>query len=191
MKGIFAKISSLFGGRAFSSTPKVRSDRSFFSFQHTGHVLRAEEILRQNGLEVEVMGPPPAMRTGCDMVLVCAAVLEPKIIRLLAQANIHPEEVRPVSSELLEPVSLFQVKDLGQWFMVRAANMKITVAKEQGIIVNVSGGGCPDVPYLADLLLGQSIATSAEPRLSGQTLCSYALQKAFVEARRLWLKNPG
>lgn len=137
------------------------------------------------------MGPPPAMRTGCDMVLVCAAVLEPKIIRLLAQANIHPEEVRPVSSELLEPVSLFQVKDLGQWFMVRAANMKITVAKEQGIIVNVSGGGCPDVPYLADLLLGQSIATSAEPRLSGQTLCSYALQKAFVEARRLWLKNPG
>ena len=137
------------------------------------------------------MGPPPAMRTGCDMVLVCSAVLEPKIRLLLEEANLLPEDVRPVSSELLEPVSLFQFKDLGDWFMVRAANMKITVAKEQGIIVNVSGGGCPDVPYLAEKLVGQSIATTAEPRLSGQTLCSYALQKAFLEARRLWLKERG
>ena len=51
---------------------------------------------------------------------------------------------------------------------------------------NVSGGGCPDVPYLAGLLVGQNVAKAEAPRLHGQTLCSYALQRAFEEARRLW-----
>jgi hypothetical protein len=33
--------------------------------------------------------------------------------------------------------------------MIRAANMKLTVDKDTMVIVNISGGGCPDVPYLA------------------------------------------
>ena len=53
-------------------------------------------------------------------------------------------------------------------------------------VVNVSGGGCPDVPYLAALLTGQCIGEAEEPRVKGQTLCSYSLQRAFEEARRLW-----
>ncbi|MFR1534160.1 MAG: hypothetical protein ACLSTO_11360 [Bilophila wadsworthia] len=50
----------------------------------------------------------------------------------------------------------------------------------------MSGGGCPDVPYLAALLTGQCIGEAEEPRVKGQTLCSYSLQRAFEEARRLW-----
>ena len=60
------------------------------------------------------------------------------------------------------------------------------VRQKQGKIVNVSGGGCPDVPYLAALLTGQCIGEAEEPRVKGQTLCSYSLQRAFEEARRLW-----
>ena len=87
---------------------------------------------------------------------------------------------------MLEPAALFRQKDYGDWFMVRVANMKITVEKASGRIVNVSGGGCPDVPYLASLLIGKSIAEAEEPRVKGQTLCSYSLQRAFEEARKLW-----
>ena len=43
-----------------------------------------------------------------------------------------------VTDELLEPVSLCQVKRLDRWLMVRAANMKITVDTRDGRIVNIS-----------------------------------------------------
>jgi hypothetical protein len=67
---------------------------------------------------------------------------------------------------------------------VRAANMKVTVHRSSGRIVNVSGGGCPDVPYLAEVLVGRSIDEAPEPRSLGRTLCGYALQLAFTEVRR-------
>lgn len=111
---------------------------------------------------------------------------EPRVRRLLEEQGPAPLRLVPVSDPLLEPVSLFQVKDFGRWYMVRAANMKITIDRATGEIVNVSGGGCPDVPYLAGLLVGQNVAKAEAPRLHGQTLCSYALQRAFEEARRLW-----
>ncbi len=85
----------------------------------------------------------------------------------------------------LEPVSLFQHKDYGAWLMVRAANMKITVDKASRRIVNVSGGGCPDVPYLASLLLGKALDEAQIPLNQGQTLCGYALKLAFDETQRL------
>ncbi|MBO4369647.1 MAG: DUF3343 domain-containing protein [Desulfovibrio sp.] len=157
------------------------------SFQHTGEVIRAETILAKAGFSVEVMGPPPWMRHGCDMGLVCRSVEEPALRRRLEKEGLFPEGVHPISADMLEPVSLLHTVDFGDWFMVRAANMKITVEKKTGRIVNISGGGCPDVPYLAALLSQQSIVDSKEPRMNGQTLCSYALQKAFQEARRSWL----
>ena len=70
--------------------------------------------------------------------------------------------------------------------MIKAANVKLTFERESGLIVNISGGGCPDVPYLAGLLVGRSLDDAEEPRLKGHTLCSYALQKAFMESRRMW-----
>ncbi len=167
---------------------KDAGGKGFLAFQHTGDVIRAEQTLAARGFPVSVMAPPPQMRTGCDMVLLFDIMLEPRVRAALAEAGVTPEAVVPVSDPLLEPVSLFQVKDLGRWFMVRAANMKITVEKETGKIVNVSGGGCPDVPYLAALLNGRRLDGAEEPRRRGQTLCSYALQRAFEEARRRWGK---
>ena len=179
--GLFSSLASFFRRK-----PAESSGRSFFTFQNTGEVILAERYLREAGFQVEAMGPPEWIRTGCDMVLVSDGIQEVGIRRTLEEKNLTPEQVHPVSSTMLTPVSLFSVSDFGDWYMVRAANMKITVAKATGIIVNVSGGGCPDVPYLAGLLLGQSIEQAADPRLEGKTLCSYALQKAFEEARRFW-----
>ena len=191
MKKWFESIISCFKPKTKEQKSKKQYGSSFFSFQHTGEVIKAENLLRQAGFRVEVKGPPPYMRTGCDMVLVCESIAEPVISRILNDANLPPEQVLPVGEGLMEPVSLYQVTDLGDWLMVRAANMKITITKQDGTIVNVSGGGCPDVPYLAAKILGENIVTCEEPRISGQTLCSYSLQKAFMEARRWWLQEHG
>ena len=74
--------------------------------------------------------------------------------------------------------------DFGDYLMVRAANMKITVAKGDLRIVNVSGGGCPDVPWLASQLVGRTLDTAPNPRWIGHTLCGYALALAFEEIKR-------
>ena len=68
--------------------------------------------------------------------------------------------------------------------MVRAANMKMTVDKRDLRIVNISGGGCPDVPFLAESLVGKNLREAPEPRGMGHTLCGYALQLAYEELLR-------
>jgi hypothetical protein len=89
--------------------------------------------------------------------------------------------VVPVTAPLLAPVSLFQTKDFGDYLMVRAANMKITMDKKDMKIVNISGGGCPDVPYLAQEMVGKTLAQAPRPGDLGHTLCGYALELAYEE----------
>lgn len=173
-------------GRNKSDAEERKAELGFLVFQHTGEVIQAERGLQAAGFAVEVKGPPPELRTGCDMVLTFPLMKEHAVRRVLDELHLTPLNVVPVSATMLEPVSLFRVTDYGQWIMVQAANVKLTFERESGLIVNISGGGCPDVPYLAGLLVGRSLDDAEEPRLKGHTLCSYALQKAFLEARRLW-----
>lgn len=160
---------------------KAVSERGMLVFHDTSEVIRAETALKAAGIEVKVKGPPPALRTGCDMVIELPLVMQLKAMQVLAQARIKPIKAVPVEDVLLEPVSLFQVKDFGDHLMVRAANMKLTVDKRDLRIVNVSGGGCPDVPYLAESLVGKRLSEAPPPRSLGHTLCGYALELAFEE----------
>jgi len=172
--------------KLFGKSPKEAgvSARGMIVFHHTAEVIAAETLLKQAGMEVQVKGPPPALRTGCDMVIEFPLISELEAIRILNQAKITPIQVVTVEDPLLEPVSLFHVKDFGDYLMVRAANMKITVAKHNQEIVNISGGGCPDVPYLAEVMVGKSLLSAPEPRTMGKTLCGYALQLAYKEIIR-------
>ncbi|GAB1254144.1 DUF3343 domain-containing protein [Desulfovibrio falkowii] len=160
------------------------SDRGLLVFAHTGEVIKAEKQLRAAGLDVEVKGPPPQLRTGCDMVIVFELVSQARVLEILHKEDIDPEQVVSAHDVLLEPVSLYQVRRMGRWIMVRAANMKITLDTRDGRIVNISGGGCPDVPWLAHCLCGLRLDEAPEPLSLGQTLCCYSLQKAFEELRR-------
>lgn len=162
-------------------------DRGILVFENTSEVIRAERVLKQEGWPIRVMGPPAEIRTGCDLVIEFPLLEELNVLRTLRLAGLEPLAAVPVTGPLLQPVDLFHIKDLGGYWMVRAANMKLTVEKKTLLIVNISGGGCPDVPYLAAMMVGKSLYDAPDPRDIGHTLCGYALQLAFEEARRLCL----
>jgi hypothetical protein len=160
------------------------ADRGILVFENTSDVIQAENALKKSGWSVRVMGPPPEIQTGCDLVIEFPLIEQLNILRELKNVRIEPLSVVPVTAPLLAPVDLFHSKDFGDYLMVRAANMKITVSKKDLIIVNISGGGCPDVPFLAQEMVGKTLATAPRPRDLGHTLCGYALELACEELRR-------
>ncbi len=173
-KNALGALRDAVGGKAPDS--KAVSGRGLLIFQHTSEVIKAESVLKAAGLDVAVKGPPPEVRTGCDLAIEFPIISELKVARILKEARLY--------DLLLEPVSLYNVKDFGDYLMVRAANMKITIDKADRRIVNISGGGCPDVPFLAERLVGKKLSEAPEPRTLGTTLCGYALQLAYLELRR-------
>lgn len=181
------KLFSRFKKKIFPE--KKMNDRGILIFENTSEVIRAENILKQSGLQIRVMGPPPEIRTGCDLVIEFPLIQELDILRSLDSEKISPIRVAPVSGPLLEPVSIFFTRDYGSYLMVRAANMKITVEKSSLKVVNISGGGCPDVPYLAALMVGKRLDEAPAPRSVGHTLCGYALQLAYEEIKRQCLQS--
>lgn len=160
------------------------ADYGFLVFENTGEVIQAENLLKKNGWKIRVMGPPPEVRKGCDLVIEFPLVEELKIIKVLHDAGIPPLQAVPVADPLLQPVDLFKIKDFGKHLMVQAANMKLTIDKDSLVIVNVSGGGCPDVPYLAWQMVGKHLNQAPSPREIGYTLCGYALQLAYEEVKK-------
>ena len=163
---------------------KTSVDRGILVFENTSEVIQAENILKKSGWSVKVMGPPPKIQKGCDLVIEFPLMEELNILRELRNADIPPLTVVPVTAPLLKPVDLFHTKDFGAYLMVRAANMKITIAKKDLKIVNISGGGCPDVPFLARQMVGKTLEESPRPRDLGHTLCGYALELAYEELRQ-------
>ena len=161
-----------------------RAELGILVFANTSEVIAAQRILLANNWEIRVMGPPPEIQSGCDLVIEFPLIQELNNLRLLEKSGITPVDTVPVTDPLLQPVDLFHIKDFGQFFMIRAANMKITVEKSTQLIVNVSGGGCPDVPYLAFRLVGKTMAQAPNPLDIGHTLCGYALGLAFKEMQK-------
>ncbi|XXJ18048.1 DUF3343 domain-containing protein [Desulfovibrio caledoniensis] len=178
-------LADLFRKKASGPPARTRADRGLLVFEHTSEVIRAEKLLRETGRDIRVMGPPPEIQRGCDLVVEFPLMEKLDILRILAEAGTEPLESVPVTGPLLSPVDLFQVKDFGDHLMVRAANMKLTVEKGTRRIVNVSGGGCPDVPYIAARLIGRTLDEAPSPREIGHTLCGYALELAHEEMVRL------
>ena len=117
--------------RAGSRPDHSRVDKGILVFDHTSEVIRAESLLKEAGLEISVKGPPPDLRTGCDLVIEFPLVLQLKVLALLDGARISPRKILPLQDLLLEPVGLFHVKDFGGHLMVRAANMKMTIDKKR------------------------------------------------------------
>jgi len=48
---------------------REKADCGFLVFENTSEVIQAENLLKKKGWEIRVMGPPPEIRSGCDLVI--------------------------------------------------------------------------------------------------------------------------
>jgi len=181
---VLKRVRGLFNRIQNKPDHETREDSGILVFENTSEVIQAENFLKSRGWSVKVMGPPPGIQSGCDLVIQFPLIEKLVLTRQLKEAGLPPLEVVPVTHPLLKPVNLFHTKNFGDYFMVRAANMKITIEKKTKIIVNVSGGGCPDVPYLAWEMVGKHLDEAPRPGKIGHTLCGYALELACEEMIR-------
>lgn len=168
------------------SYEKDEQPKGLLIYNSVNDVIQAESILQKTGYDyIRVVAPPPHYRTGCDLSLEFPLIEQVGIVRALEQNKCAPQDVINIVEESLHPTEICRVKDFGNYVMVRAANMKITFEKSSLTIVNISGGGCSDVPYLASEMIGKTLKDAPSPRQIGYTLCAYTLAFAFEEARRL------
>jgi len=144
--------------------------------------MQAEKMLKAFGYEVRGVAPPPEIRKGCDLAVEFNLVDQLGVERLLRRNGLMPLDIVALDNLSQKPLDITKEKDFGRYLMVTAANMKITVDKEKGTIVNISGGGCPDVPYLAVSLVGKKVTEVKNPGENGYSLCAYMLEKAYQKA---------
>jgi len=155
-------------------------------FMDVQDAMKAERILENGEYQVKLVAPPPALRKGCDLALEINLVEQPGIERLLREKDADYVSIAPLGAGSLEPLEIVKVTDFGDWMMVKAGNMKITFEKGSGIIVNTSGGGCPDIPYLHAELIDKKLTEAPRPKEIGFTLCALMLDRALEECLILW-----
>jgi len=157
-------------------------------FQSVEEAIAAEKTLRAHGYEVKLVAPPPKLRKGCDLAVEINIVEKAGVERLLRQQDAHFLEILPLKGvgELLDIV---KVVNFDNACMVKAGNMKLTFDINTGVILNISGGGCPDIPFLHLAMVDKKITEVARPKENGHTLCALMLDRAFVEAAEIFNKE--
>jgi hypothetical protein len=155
-------------------------------FSEVQEAMKAESVLKKAEYQVRLVAPPPELRRGCDLAVEINLVEQPGIERLLKQQDVDYVEIRPLKGSDAEILEIVTVTDFGEWIMAKAANMKLTYEKSTGIIVNTSGGGCPDIPYMHAKLLDKRVDEAPRPRELGYTLCALMLDRALDESLNLY-----
>ena len=155
-------------------------------FMDVQDAMRAEKVLKDAGYAVKLVAPPPELRKGCDLAVEINLAEQLGIERLLNQRDVAYVSITPLKAESSGILEIVKVTDFGRWVMVKAANMKLTFDKENGIIVNTSGGGCPDIPILHAELIGKQLIEVPRPKDIGFTLCALMLDRALEECLTLW-----
>jgi len=154
-------------------------------FNEVQEAMKAEKALKDAGYNVKLVAPPPELRKGCDLAVAINLVEQPGVERALKQGNVDYVSISPLNIATAALLEIVKVTDFGRWLMVRAGNMKLTFAKESGVIVNTSGGGCPDIPVMHLELLGKKLKEAPRPRETGYTLCALMLDHALEKALEL------
>ena len=145
----------------------------------------AERVLKKANCTVKLVAPPPELRKGCDLAVEINLVEQPGIERILRERGVAYVAVVPLKVGTSELLEIVKVTDFGDWVMVKAGNMKITFDKESGVIVNTSGGGCPDIPRLHAELIGRPLDQAPKPKDIGFTLCALMADRALEECLTL------
>lgn len=155
-------------------------------FMDVQDALKAEKVLKGAGHAVKLIAPPPELRKGCDLAVEINLVEQPGIERVFDENDVFYVEIVPLGEGHSELLDIVKVTDFGDWLMVTAGNMKLTFDKETGVIVNTSGGGCPDIPLMHAELVDRKLTEAPKPKEIGFTLCSLMLHRALEESLLIW-----
>lgn len=160
--------------------------RGLITFEEVRQAFKAESVLKKAKRDVKLIVPPPEFRKGCDLGVEFNINERAVIERILKDNKIKYSQIISVDASTTKTLDVVKVFDFGDSVMVRCGALKITFEKGTGLIRNVSGGGCPDVPYLYIELVGKKLTEAPRPRDIGFTLCALCLDRAFEEATRLY-----
>lgn len=164
---------------------KPDSGKGLILFKEVSEAMAGEKVLKKQGMEVRLVAPPLELRMGCDLALEIDLIKQVEAERMMREGQASWEAIVPLEGKIQRPLDIIKTVDLGGSIMVRAGNMKIVFDKRNGVILNISGGGCPDVPYLHIQLLGMALTEAPRPRDLGYTLCALMLDRAYEEALRI------
>lgn len=155
-------------------------------FKDVSQAITAEKVIKGAGYEIKLIAPPPELRMGCDLALEINLVERPGIERLLKEKDAYYVNIFPLMKGTAPLCEIIKITDYSQWTMVKAGNMKMAFDKDSGIIVNISGGGCPDIPYLHAEMVDKKLTEAPRPKELGYTLCAVMLDLALEECLNLW-----
>ncbi len=165
---------------------KENTERALILLKSVSDAMKAERVLKQEKYEAKLVAPPPEVRVGCDLSVEVNIIDSYGANNALKTRGIHPINILSLKNTQLQPSELIKRVDFQDYLMIKAGHMKLTYNKKTGEIVNISGGGCPDIPYLALNMVGKRLGEFVAPELLGQTLCAFMLQKAYDAALQLY-----
>lgn len=142
-------------------------------------VILVERLLRGRGFQVRMVAPPPEYRVGCDLAVEFDLLEQEAVETVLAREASTPLRIVSTKEMLPDVMRRASFAELDGYLMCRAGNMKLTVDVRDHRIVNVSGGGCPDIPGVARELHGVRLEEARDPVDLGHSLCAFLLQMAF------------
>jgi hypothetical protein len=150
-------------------------------FETVEEAIAVEKILKASDYLVRLVAPPPELRKGCDLAIEINLTEQLGIERLLKEKKVEYVSIDPITIATAPLLEVVKTTDFGKWIMVKAGNMKLTYEKDTGVIVNISGGGCPDIPYMYARLIDKPLQEAPHPRDIGFTLCALNLERALDE----------
>jgi len=151
-------------------------------FHDVAGAMKGDRVTRAAGYEAKLVAPPPELRMGCDLALEINLVEQAGIERVFKEKDVPYKHFLPITKGASQMCDIVKVTDFDKWIMVKSGNMKISYEKATGMIVNISGGGCPDIPYLNAEMVGKILTEAPHPSELGYTLCATMLQRAYEEA---------
>lgn len=148
-------------------------------------VICSHSVLQKEGLGVSLVPPPADIAIGCDLAIQLNPAEVEMAKSIMKKGAILPGQLYYVGCSIKPIENLAQIIEIEPgYIMSKCNNIKVTIDKENKEIVNLSGGGCPDVPYVAHELIGRSLDNCPEPIEIGSTLCTYMVQLAIDALRQ-------
>jgi len=142
-------------------------------------VIQTNKMLETEGFQVRLVAPPPQVRVGCDLAIEFNLIEQEAIETIIRKEGSIPYKIVSTKEMLPDILKRSLITEIDGYIMCKAGNMKITIDKNGHRIVNISGGGCPDIPYVAEQLYNVKIEEARDPIEIGNSLCSYMLQISF------------